>query len=627
MCRITGIFHPGHRVAPSVLTRMRDTLNHGGPDAAGLWAEGPIGFGHRRLSIIDLTEGANQPFHWRHYVLAYNGEIYNYQELRLELQALGYSFQTESDTEVLIAAFHEWGKEAPKRFHGMFAFAIWDKQQQQLWLCRDRVGVKPLYIYEKEGLLLFASEMKALLAYSGFDRSIDKASVAEYMHFGYIPAPKSIFQYVRKLSPGTIECIDSNGVQATYTYWAARSAYNNQTRSQPEELEGILKRSFQYRMVADVPVGVFLSGGIDSSLLCAVLARQQQQAVRTFTIGFREKELDEAPYARAIAEHLGTQHQELYCSASEFESLLPDYFQMYDEPFGDSSGIPTYLVSKLAQQHVKVALSADGADELFGGYTKYQYTARFMQRYEKLPLALRKRVSRTLHKGLPLLANDRVQGWLGIDNWRNKLAKGIQSFAAKDTLHFFRQASGYLSPDVAAAYQLQYVYNTEDGEHIKIYPDKQFAYMGLLDIQHYLEGDILCKVDRASMYTALETREPFLDQDLIEYALQLQDAYKYKDNQGKYLLRSVLEKYIPPHLFQRPKHGFRVPIGQWLTEKFSGTLTELSLDEAFCQRFGLSPSYTHHRIQSFLNKNSAVSEYEVWFLFALYQWDATWNRA
>ncbi|RME94828.1 MAG: asparagine synthase (glutamine-hydrolyzing) [Bacteroidetes bacterium] len=625
MCRIVGILRRDDPVDQVVLTRMRDTMTHGGPDAAGLWIEGQIGLAQRRLSIIDLTERANQPFHWRQYALVYNGEIYNYQALRSELEALGYTFITQSDTEVLIVAFHEWGVDAPKRFHGMFAFAIWDKEQKQLWLCRDRVGVKPLYVYERGSLLLFASEMKALLAYPAFDRSINRAAVAEYMHYGYIPAPESIYRHVRKLLPGTIECIRDEGDSSRTTYWSARAAYEQTEERKPEELEGILQRSFQYRMIADVPVGVFLSGGIDSSLLCAVLAKHSPQPINTFTIGFHEKELDEAPYARAIADHLGTRHQELYCSATEFEAILPDYFQMYDEPFGDSSGIPTYLVSKLAQQHVKVALSADGADELFGGYTKYQYTARFIARYQKLPTWIRNSASRFLASSLPLIANDQVQRWLGVDNWRNKLLKGIQAFTARDILDFFQQASGYFSPDVAVSYQLPPLRNRD--ETITVKPDKQLAYLGLLDIQHYLEGDILCKVDRASMYTALESREPFLDQDLIEYALQLADSYKYQHGQGKVLLRSLLQKYMPAHLFQRPKHGFRVPIGQWLRELYAESLRALAEDKDFCQRFGLDPPFTHQRIRAFLRKNASVSEYEIWFLFALYQWDLTWNRA
>lgn len=626
MCRITGIFSPGQYINKDLVIKMRDTMIHGGPDAGGLWIEGPIGFGHRRLSIIDLEERANQPFHWRHYVIVYNGEVYNYQEIRLELQALGYTFTTQSDTEVLMASFHEWGIDAPTKFHGMFAFALWDKRTQKLWLCRDRVGVKPLYIYEKQGILLFASELKGILAFPGIDRNINHAAIAKFMHYGYIAAPASIYTCVRKLMPGTIEEINLDGVRITHQYWNAAEAYTKNQNSSVEELEGILNKAFQYRMVSDVPVGVFLSGGIDSSLLCATLARQHGKAINTFTIGFHEKEFNEAPYAKSIAKHLRTNHKELYCSASDFKALVPHYFQMYDEPFGDSSGIPTYLVSKLAQEHVKVALSADGADELFGGYAKYRYSASFFHHFKHYPPALRHLAANLIKFSLPLISHRSLQPLLKIENWHNKLVKGHQALSANELDTFFRQASGYLSPEATHSYGLELVEMVHQSLDIKT--DKLLSYLGLLDIKHYLEGDILCKVDRASMYTALESREPFLDQDLIEYALQLPDSYKIRNGSGKYLLRLLLREHLPAELFERPKHGFRVPIGRWLKTVFKDSLLELSQNLDFFNRFGLNQAFAHKRIKAFLeHKTFIVSEYEIWFLFVLYQWDSTWNRS
>ncbi|MEL6944065.1 MAG: asparagine synthase (glutamine-hydrolyzing), partial [Bacteroidota bacterium] len=376
MCRINGILDFKNNALASlesITTAMRDTMTYGGPDDAGIFVDQNVALGHRRLSILDLSSAGHQPMLWQNYAIVYNGEIYNFKEIRAALEKQGYHFETNTDTEVILKGFHYWGKEVVKRFRGMFAFAIWDKVERKLLLCRDRVGVKPLYWYWKDGLFLFASELKAFHEHPDFDKSLNHDAIALYLQQGYIHAPHSVFQYAHKLKGGQFLEIDDHQEIKISTYWDAEELYKNSMvdirpeEKIEEELEQLLAESFQLRMVADVPVGMFLSGGIDSSLVTSMIQHHSNQQVKTFTIGFHDQERNEAHHAKEVAEHIGTDHTELYCTEKDFLEILPAFNTFYDEPFGDSSGIPTYLVSKLAREQVTVSLSADGGDELFGG--------------------------------------------------------------------------------------------------------------------------------------------------------------------------------------------------------------------------------------------------------------------
>ena len=449
MCRIAGYWDFHASVSydrKQVLEKMRDTLAYGGPDAAGIYQDDAINLGHRRLSILDLSEAGNQPFYYQDYVIVFNGEVYNFQEIKNSLLALGINFKTETDTEVILKAFLEWGEEAVHQFRGMFAFVIWHKTSKRLWLFRDRVGVKPLYWYWKDGLFMFASELKAFHQHPHFDKRIHMPSVSYFLQRGYISSPFSIFAYVKKVLPGHYLVLDEKKEPTSHMYWDANSEYQKHDLSDAsreevrDRLEKILRESFLLRMVADVPVGMFLSGGIDSSLVTALIQDQVPKPVKTFTIGFEQPEFDESPHAMAVANHLGTDHHTLICAEKDFQEIIPLLPDLYDEPFGDSSAIPTYLVSKFAKSQVKVSLSADGGDELFGGYTKYEATQNLYPKIQRIPHVVRNYLSsfssiinpnriESLSGYLPYLKN-----YSGVSN---KLHKLLHALPANSSTEFF----------------------------------------------------------------------------------------------------------------------------------------------------------------------------------------------
>lgn len=635
MCRINGIWQSGIDI--SLVEKMRDTLKHGGPDDSGVYLdkENGLGLAQRRLSIIDLSEGGHQPMAYKDYNIVYNGEVYNYKDVREELKKFGYEFITGSDTEVILKAYDHWGYECVHRFRGMFAFAIWKKSTKKLTLCRDRVGVKPLYWYKKDDIFMFASELKAFHEHPDFDKTINQKAVSLFLQTGYIKSPYCIFQHAHKLMPGSYMEIDENLNVKSWKYWDVREKYLSATASEKseedliEECELLLKESFQLRMVADVPVGMFLSGGIDSSLVTALLQDQSSRPLNTFTIGFDDPRYNEAQHAKKVAQHLGTNHTELYCSEKHFEEIIPLMPEIYDEPFGDSSGIPTFLVSQLAKQHVTVSLSADAGDEIFTGYNRYLYAEKLHSTIGLVPNFSRKYLAKLIQKiDIPLAV--KLSRLIPVPshykkNLDTRLPKIIQVLEAKSKIDFLYGASLFYSP--------KDVYKIHSGDNdvcifnrdLKLKDNLNFSAYGVVDIESYLEGDILAKVDRATMRVALEGREPFLDHKIIEFAMSLPDNMKLRDGQTKWILRQILYKYVPKELIERPKMGFGIPIDTWLLTILKDDLVQLANDNDFLDSFSLNKSFVKSSVDRYLSKQG-FSSWFIWFLYCLHQWYLKWIK-
>ena len=594
MCGITGLLDPRASLTPdaieTVVRQMTQTLRHRGPDDCGSWVDPAAGaaLGFRRLSILDLSPHGHQPMvsACSRYVLAYNGEIYNHRDLRTELEARGVApaFRGHSDTEVLLAAIAAWGLEgALRRSVGMFALALWDRQERILSLARDRVGIKPLYYGWSGTTLLFASELKALRSYPGFDPRIDRQALGLLLQYDYIPAPFSIYEEIRKLPPGTILTVPPGSASSAepQPFWSARQAaeaglrdpFAGSGEEAVEELDRLLREAVRLRMVADVPLGAFLSGGVDSSTVVALMQAQSSRPVRTFSIGFAEQEYNEAPHAKEVARHLGTDHTEQYVSPGEAMSVLTRLPEIYDEPLADSSQIPTLLVSELARRHVTVSLSGDGGDELFGGYNRYRIGRDFWRVSRLLPYPLRSRLASALRflgeRGAnrvsaafrPLLAlygrTARVEGAL-------TRAADLLSCRTQEELYQV-MISYWRSPDLPVLGCPQRPERDTIFGEAPLNGKAEFAQqMLLLDLRTYLSDDILAKLDRASMAVSLEARVPILDHRVVEFAWRVPLSMKLQRDGGKWLLRQVLYRYVPRPLVDRPKMGFMVPVAAWL---------------------------------------------------------------
>lgn len=633
MCRINGIWQSG--VDISLVEKMRDTLKHGGPDDAGLYCddENGLGLAQRRLSIIDLSERGHQPMAYKDYNIVFNGEIYNYKEVREVLKQHGYEFNTESDTEVILKAYHHWDYDCVHQFRGMFAFAIWNKSTKKLTLCRDRVGVKPLYWYKKDDLFMFASELKAFHEHPDFDKTINQKAVSLFLQTGYIKSPYCIFQYAHKLMPGSYMEIDENHNVKSWKYWDVREKYLSATASEKsekdliEECELLLKESFQLRMVADVPVGMFLSGGIDSSLVTALLQDQSSRPLNTFTIGFDDPRYNEAQHAKKVAQHLGTNHTELYCSEKHFEEIIPLMPEIYDEPFGDSSGIPTFLVSQLARQHVTVSLSADAGDEIFTGYNRYLFAEKFHSKLNAVP-SFAKNILRNIIKKMDANTASSLISLLPLpENYKKnvdaRLPKAVALLSAKSKLDFLYSSTLFINTD-----DLNKLHTGDNDVFIfdKNMPLKDglnYAAYGVADIESYLEGDILAKVDRATMRVALEGREPFLDHKIIEFAMSLPDNLKLRNGETKWILRQILYKYVPKELIERPKMGFGIPLDTWLQTLLKNDLHKVYEDRDFINVFAFNQEEIKRLIIQYLDKKG-FSTHLIWYLYCLHQWYKTW---
>lgn len=589
MCGIAGLFRPAADRAAETLEAvggcMTATLRHRGPDAGAVWVDAHAGIvlGHRRLAIIDLSPNGSQPMSSTsgRWVIAFNGEIYNFPALRDDLLTRGHRFCGHSDTEVLLAAIEQWGlTESLKRAVGMFALALWDREDHVLYLARDRMGEKPLYYGWVDGTFLFGSELKALRAYDGWEPTIDRDALALFLRHNYVPGPYTIYQGIRKLPPGTSLAIPASGDTAEpRPYWslgdvirtARARRFEGGEPEAIERLDRLLRQSIRGQMVADVPLGAFLSGGIDSSTVVALMQAQSERAIQTFTIGFHEQAYDEAVYAKAIARHLGTDHTELYVEPADAMAVIPRLPTLYDEPFADSSQIPTFLVSQLARRSVTVSLSGDGGDELFGGYNRYFLARSIWQRMERLPRLLRKTVARGITACAPTTW-DRMFGAIraalpGALRPRHfgdglyKLAVILHAHGPDEIYH--RLVSHWEQPDRVvrgAVEPLTSLTNTAAWPELGDYTER----MMYLDAITYLPDDILVKVDRACMAVSLEARVPLLDHRVIEFAWSLPLAFKVRNGDGKRLLRRVLNRYVPNELVDRPKMGFGVPIDHWL---------------------------------------------------------------
>jgi asparagine synthase (glutamine-hydrolysing) len=633
MCRINGIIQTN--VDINVLELMRDSLIYGGPDDAGIFVNESknIGLAQRRLSIIDLSEGGHQPMKYKDYVIVFNGEIYNYNDIAKELIGLGYKFDSGSDTEVILKAFHCWGYDSVHKFRGMFTFALWNESTKKLLLCRDRVGVKPLYWYQKEGLFLFASELKAFHKHPDFDKTINQDAVSLFLQTGYIRSPFSIFKYAHKLEPGSFLEIDENNNIKKWKYWDVREQYLNAELSDEsedvliEKCETILTESFKLRMVADVPVGMFLSGGIDSSLVTALLQKEYSTPLNTFTIGFEDPKFNEAKYAKEIAKHIGTNHTELYCNEKHFEEIIDSLPEYYDEPFGDSSAIPTYLVSKLARKAVTVSLSADGGDEIFTGYNRYLFSDKLFDKVQHIPKPLREIGSKLVSTFSTKFVENIIQ-YLPISesykkNIDARLPKIVEALKANTPLDFLYASTLFISEEnLKKAHDFTSIEQIFDKNLLIRNQMKNSAY-GVADIESYLEGDILAKVDRATMQVALEGREPFLDHKIIEFALTLPDNMKLRNGETKWILRQILYKYVPKQILDRPKMGFGIPLNDWLSTILKQDLLEISMNQNFLNCFKLNPEYIQNNINNYL-KGKGDSPFFVWYLFCLYKWYQKW---
>lgn len=636
MCAITGLIDLNLTSSESILKKMTDTMIHRGPDGGNqiLLEENSfqMGFGHRRLSIIDLSEHASQPMQFDHLWVCFNGEIYNFKEIKAELVTLGHTFQTQSDTEMILHAFQEWGNKCLEKFIGMFAFVIYDTKNQRVFCARDRAGVKPFFYYFKDGLFMFSSELKAFHQHPKFQKEINKDAVAAYMQFGNVPAPHCIFENCFKLKPGhyfefNIKDLTPNWKPKLVEYWNVYDAYNKPKTNIPfaeakKETEKVLQTACEYRMVADVPVGVFLSGGFDSACVTSLLQKERTEKLKTFTIAVPDIGLNEAPYAKDVAKHLGTDHTEVECNQKEALDLIPNIPFFYDEPFGDSSAIPTTLVCKMARKEVTVALSADAGDEVFAGYNRYDYLMKFGGKINNIPAFMRK----SLAGMMDVIPADKIPVLKNKYNFANRYEKlkGILRNPSPESimLSLSRQFD-----DI----QIAHLMNTEVkplelayfSTQLKSEFHSPLSYMLAIDYQTYLPDDIMQKVDRASMTSSLEGREPFLDHNVIEWAAQLPDDFKYHNGIKKHILREIVYDYIPKELLDRPKMGFAIPIEDWMLNELRDQVQEaLSTDKIKAQGIFNPQAVGQIRDQFFAGKKELGLK--VWYLFMFQTWYAEW---
>jgi asparagine synthase (glutamine-hydrolysing) len=645
MCGFTGFLSSmafGEDKYKNTLLKMANTVIHRGPDDSGIWCDSAgIGFAHRRLSIVDLSHAGHQPMHAAsgRYVMIFNGEIYNHLTLRTELEHGGNapSWRGHSDTETLLASFDVWGIEATvKKSIGMFAFAVWDKQTRQLTLGRDRLGEKPLYYgwqgQGEQAVFLFGSELKALRAHPIFEDSINRGALSLQLRHNYIPAPYSIYRGIAKLRPGCLLTVSLQQREVKeYPYWSAiqtagagiAKLFTGDAEQVIEQLEILLKSAVQQQMMADVPLGAFLSGGIDSSLMVALMQLQSAQPVKTFTIGFHENSYNEAVHAKAVARHLGTEHTELYVTAKQAMAVIPHLSSLYDEPFSDSSQIPTFLVSQLAKQQVTVSLSGDAGDELFCGYNRYTMTANYWQKIALLPMPLRQ----LLAKGICSVSPDawnRLTACMPLSdstcpvNVGDKLHKGAAVLTSKTVnelyAHFITHWSDSAAVVVDGSLPTTLIDDTGDLNDLDA-----IQRMMLLDSMSYLPDDILVKVDRAAMGVSLETRVPFLDHRVFEFAWQLPQSMKLRNGQSKWALRQILYKYVPQKLMDRPKMGFSVPIGDWLRHDLRDWAENL-LDETRLRNEGFfHPCSIRKKWQEHLS-GQRNWQYHLWDILMFQAW-------
>ena len=642
MCGIVGYYSNRDTISfKDSLSHAINALTHRGPDDVGLFFDNEhgVGLGHRRLSIIDLSTTGHQPMESDDgtSVIVFNGEVYNFSDIKKELSGFGHQFKGASDTEVVLKAYIHWGVGCLEKFIGMFAFAIWDKTIQTLFIARDRLGIKPLYYFFDGHTLLFGSELKALMAFSRFPRDVDPDAFQLYLHYQYVPAPRTIFKNTFKLEPGHFLIFD--GKDLTQKKWwtlpgsdMETSASNQLTEDKAlSQLDDLLTQAVSDRLISDVPLGALLSGGIDSSIVVALMQKVNRSPVRTFSIGFEEKGFNEAPWARKIATHLGTDHTELYVSSQDALQVIPQLPEIYDEPFADSSAIPTFLVSKLTRDQVTVALSGDGGDEQFAGYVRYWMTETMALWMKWLPAGFRYLLKQSLGK-IPVsnlsqlysTIRDYLPQRLQVENFSDKWQKLISQMSQMELAEIYRtticiwpeddirRLTGHGVP--CSTYEN--VFN-ETG-HVNAIRRAM-----LVDQHTYLPDAMLTKVDRASMAASLEVRVPLLDHRVVAFTARLPEHFKYRNGKGKYLLAELLCNYVPRELVERPKMGFGVPIAQWFRKELKELINDY-LSPSHLQREGrLDPSFVSQVIKEHMcGKNN--HPHRLWSLLMWEMWRERW---
>lgn len=617
MCGITGYFNGNDFFSKEDLEKMTQRIAHRGPDASGFYFHGEMGFGHRRLSVIDLSTAGNQPMFSadKRYVIVYNGEVYNFKEIANELNSeSGYAhidFVSVSDTEVMVEAFARWGPKCVDKFNGMFALAIYDTLNNEIHLFRDRLGIKPLFYYWDGKNFAFASELKALLCAKNIPGTLNRKAIPYFLNMGFIPAPMSIYDSIYKMQAGTYIKLSKQGLSES-AYWTPVSMIKTDVIKSEKKalikLSELLKSSVQYQLKSDVPFGIFLSGGIDSSLITAQAVNLSTVKVNTFSIGFEENKFNESDHARAVAKHLNTNHHEFIVSYKDAIELIDTIFEAYDEPFADSSAIPTMLVSKLAKQHVTVTLSGEGGDELFLGYGAYDWARRMNN---PLVSSFRNSIAKLLTA-----------------TGKNRLQRAAKVLEIKDLR--------YLSAHILS--QEQYLFSKAEVDQLLINKTDHFTPLqldlttlckdrnltamekqSLFDIAYYLPYDLLTKVDRASMFHSLETRVPYLDHRIVEFALNLSPSLKYRGGVHKYIIKEILYQYVPKELLQRPKQGFAIPLENWLHKELKYLIDEY-LDEKVITRFGLVDAAEVKKLITDFNNGRSYLYNRLWLLIVLHKW-------
>ena len=625
MCGIAGFLSFDKLYTESQLQIITTRLSHRGPDASGYFYDGICGLGHRRLSIIDLSENANQPMYSENdrYVIIYNGEVYNFHELGAELMQnkhADFKFKTSSDTEIILEAFLQYGENFVEHLNGMFAIAIYDKTEQSLLLYRDRIGIKPVFYYWDGQNILFASELKSIVAIKENELKVNNKSVYDFLHLGFIPAPNTIYQDVFKLNPGAYLKADKTSLKKK-VYWSLKDKITTKTISNKEEalvkLSDLIMSSVQYQLRSDVPFGVFLSGGIDSSLVTAQAVNISGVKINTFSIGFEENKYNESSYARAVAKHLDTKHHEFIVSYKNAIDLIDAGFESYDEPNADSSIIPTMLVSKLARNHVTVCLSGEGGDELFLGYGTYQWARRLAN-----PV-------------YSLLGNPASKILQHFPSRYRRISKMLNTNASLNLRsHIFSQEQYYFTHEeiiqlAEPTFAIPgFLTDIEDFEEVHPEISNSGAHsrtlnpmekQALYDLQYYLPDDLLTKVDRASMRYSLETRVPFLDHRVIEFAINLSSDLKYHQNTPKYILKEILYQYVPKELFDRPKQGFSIPLNKWLKGELRYLIDDYLAPSHIQQTGFVKPSAVAKILEDYFKGNDYLFM-RVWQLITLHKW-------
>ena len=621
MCGISGFIDFNKQITREQLTNACNSITHRGPDDGDTaffeTAEAFIGLGHRRLSILDLSPLGHQPMYSldKSISVIFNGEIYNFNEIKIELEAKGHQFISHSDTEVIIKAYQQFGMECINRFIGMFSIIIYDTAVKKVFLIRDRPGVKPLYYYYADDCLLFASELKVFHHFTPFKKEINEDAVSLFFKYGYINAPHSIFKNAFKLLPGhyaTLNLQDKTLKQTSY--WNVLDAYNKPTIKIDEQealkqLDKLCTSAFQYRMVSDVPVGVFLSGGYDSSLVTAILQKNTTNKIKTFTIGFKDAAFNEADHAKKVANYLGTEHNEYFCTTKEAQDIIPTLPYFYDEPFGDSSAIPTILVSRFAREQVTVALSADGGDEIFAGYSRYDQVNRIHKTQQKFP-SLVKKIGAKAISILP--ATSMRQKKMGL------LLTQTNLLTTSDLL-----SSHFLVKD------LQKLISSFSKHELNLNELNSIPDLGIIntllaaDYKTYLPDDILTKIDRAAMSVGLEGREPWLDHRIIEWAAQLPVELKYNKGNKKHLLKQLTHQYLPEKLMNRPKMGFGIPFGEWLKGDLKPLVLATINENTLSQQNVLNKEYVLNLMHDYFAGNSK-NEWQIWLIFMFMLWWKEW---